>query len=135
MTVRNSPGPARSGLYSVPGGVGRLRQSIGGRWCDVDLQGVIDKPGLLAAIARACGFPATFGGNWDALADTLQDATWRGSGPFVLHLQRAGPVAEALGDAWSTLLEVLRVSAMYCKERGELFVVLVDGVCGLPPWQ
>jgi hypothetical protein len=112
-----------------------LRESIGGRWCDVDLQPVRDKAALLAALARACGFPPVFGGNWDALADALQDVSWLGSGPFVLNLRHTGPAAGALGEAWSTLLEVLQFSLIYWKDRGELFVVFVDEAAGLPSWQ
>ena len=135
MTSAKPPAPERSGVYRAPPDLGHLPQSIAGRWCDVDLQGVPDKARLLAAIARRCGFPAAFGGNWDALADVLQDPSWRASGPFVLNLQHAAGAAQALGDEWSTLLEVLRFSAMYWKKRGELFVVFVDGEDGLPSWR
>jgi Barstar (barnase inhibitor) len=135
VTSRNLPTAERSGIYRAPRELAPVRKRIGGRWCGVDLPGVRDTAALLAAIARACGFPPDFGCNWDALADALQEDSWLGSGPFVLNLRNTAPAAEALGDAWATLLEVLQFSLIYWKERGELFVVFVDGGAGLPSWQ
>lgn len=37
----------------------------------IDRAPVFDKPTLLHALYQACGFPAYFGFNWDALSDVL----------------------------------------------------------------
>jgi len=42
---------------------------------DVDLRGA-DRPAMFERFAAACGFPAWFGHNWDALLDSLSDWSW-----------------------------------------------------------
>ncbi len=42
----------------------------------IDLSGVIDKAGVLAAFAQQLRFPGWFGHNWDALDDALRDLSW-----------------------------------------------------------
>lgn len=42
----------------------------------ISLAGCRDKTDLLARIAKALAFPASFGSNWDALADCLGDLEW-----------------------------------------------------------
>lgn len=51
----------------------------------ISLAGCRGKCDLLQRIAIALAFPATFGGNWDALADSLGDLGW---------------LPEATGHAW-----------------------------------
>ena len=101
---------------------------------DVDAARARTKTELLELLAAACAFPPTFGRNWDALADALQDMSWRPAGGYVLHLQHAGTAARALGSDWPILLEVLSASAMYWREHGKAFVALVDGAAGLAQW-
>ena len=92
----------------------------------VDLGPVRDKAALLAVLARALALPSTFGHNWDALADALQDLPLGPEG-LTLDLRRARAAKTALGDEWATLLEILSDAAMYWKERGIAFEALIDG--------
>ncbi|MGZ5093131.1 MAG: barstar family protein, partial [Burkholderiales bacterium] len=82
----------------------------GGAWFAIDLASVQTKAGLLDAFARTLGFPSSFGHNWDALADALQDMSWRPANGYVLHLQNPASAEGALGEDWATLLEVLSAS-------------------------
>ena len=40
------------------------------------IQSVRSKKGLLDALARGLGLPATFGHNWDALEESLREFSW-----------------------------------------------------------
>jgi hypothetical protein len=84
---------------------------------------VIDaRDDLFDSMARALGFPAWFGRNWDALEDVLGDLSWRKADGHVLVFH-SYPASEELG----ILLDVLRSSAEYWAGRGKpFFAVLVD---------
>jgi hypothetical protein len=75
----------------------------------------------LEKMARALGFPDWFGGNWDALEDSLGDLSWRkGEGHVLLF---TGYPREAR----ELLIDVLRSSAAYWAGRGKPFyAVFVD---------
>ena len=95
-------------------------------WFDLDLKSVTDKAGLLALCRQELGFPETFGANWDALADCLQDFSWRRAPGYVLNLLHAAGFAQTAPQDFSLLLEILGGAARYWKEQGRPFVVLVD---------
>jgi hypothetical protein len=129
--------PDRSGVYRSPSQVQTVRDSVlasGGCWFDINLGPVRTKEQLLETIAAACDFPPTFGRNWDALADALQDFSWCPSDAYGLHLLHGGAAARVLHGDWPTLLEILVQSAMHWKERGKLFIAFVDDAPELPPW-
>ena len=136
---RSSPLAAeRSGLYRAPAAPDRLREKAeasGAAWLAADLTPVRTKAGLLRTIADAGGFPRTFGSNWDALSDSLQDFSWRPASGYVLHLTGAGSAAQALGPDWATFLEILGQAADYWKGREKPFVVLIDAARELPAFQ
>ena len=125
----------RSGVYRTPAEVGELRsqsRAAGLAWADVALDACPGKHAALNEIAQAIGAPAaTFGSNWDALADVLQDLSWDVSEGHVLHLRGKW---DATGDDRATLLEVLRASADYWRARRKPFFVFVDGAVELPQW-
>lgn len=127
----------RSGLYQIPPDWSSLRAHFarsGADCLDVDLAHARTKEHLLDAFARSLAFPATFGRNWDALADALQDLSWHPAKAYVLNLQHVAPVRHALAAEWPTLLEVLSATAMYWKSRGTPFIVMVDGARELAHW-
>ena len=128
--------PARSGVYRTPVHIEAVRHAPGGNdlWIDVDCSHVGSKSELLAAFASGAGLPPGFGRNWDALADSLQDMSWRAADAYVIRLVDAGRVGQALGADWATLIEVLRQTARYWKGRGTAFVAFVDDAAGLPLW-
>jgi hypothetical protein len=125
----------RSGVYRTPRDVSRLQvqaAEAGLDWSEVDLDASPGKDGGIQAIARAVGAPAaTFGTNWDALADVLQDLSWRPAAGHVLHMRGTW---QASVDDRATLLEVLRATADYWRARGRPFLVLADSAPELPLW-
>lgn len=123
---------ADNGVFRAPPDAALLRelaQAAGPSWHEIDLRRVRSKRGLLAALARALSFPETFGDNWDALADSLQDLSWLASMDTgtLLHLRGYDRfLAAAPGDA-QTLLDILTETAQFWQSRSRLFVVITEG--------
>ena len=136
MTARRSRGLtlSHSGVHRAPAAVAPTRAAAaaaGLAWHEIDLGAARDKAALLKAFADALAFPATFGGNWDAFADCLQDLSWRRERGHVVHLAHAGRYARAAPADWATALEIMGESATYWKTRGRAFIVLAAGVAEL----
>ena len=135
MTVPAELSPERAGIYRTPAEIERLRaaaEGSGAAWNEIDLAGVADKRSLLEAFARALALPATFGANWDALADSVEDLPVPAQG-YVLRLRHAS--SAKLGADWPTLVEILREAALHWSERKRAFIAFVDDASELPPWQ
>lgn len=135
--TQTPPFPAvLSGVYRTPADVGQLRSQshdAGVAWWEIDMGAHPGKRAALNAIAKSVGAPAsTFGENWDALADVLQDLSWDSAPRRVLHLRGRW---DAGADERATLVEVLRASADYWRSRARSFVVFVDDAAELPAWR
>ena len=107
--------PERSGVYRTPVDAAELRDSAlagGAAWTDLDLRAISDKLALLQYLARSLRFPAHFGANWDALADSLQDLQGIPHSGYMLRLFGAAQARRALGTDWATFLEILTETAM-----------------------
>jgi len=114
---------ARSAVYRVPGTT-EVEDAVRGTRLDltrIDLTGVQDKEALLAKLALDLGFPAWFGGNWDALEDCLADLSWRVGDGHVLLVQGSGDLPL---DDLGVLIDVLASSAEYWVGRGRPFFAL-----------
>lgn len=130
--------PERSGVYRAPDDIRWLRQradEAGFAWFAVDLAPVGEKMGFLLACAERLSFPETFGRNWDALADCLQDFSWRPAPGYVIHFQNAAVFTVASRDDWETAVEILNDAATFWKERGKTFIALVHGAQDLPAFE
>jgi hypothetical protein len=126
----SAPGTGPHGVYSRPVGADALRTTFtrdAGLWRTVDLSGVCDKTGLLRAFAQALEFPSGFGGNWDALADSLQDLSWLQWQRIALDVRGAQDIAHKAPADWRTALDILEEAATYWAERDRTFLVLVEG--------
>ena len=135
MTAHAELSPSASGVYRTPAAIERLQaatERAGAAWKALELAGVADKASLLEALARALALPDTFGANWDALADSVEDLPVEARG-YVVRLRHASPAR--LGADWAMLLDILREGALYWKTRGRAFIVFVDDAGELPPWQ
>lgn len=125
----------RNGIYRAPDNAARLRKAArraAASWIAVDLGAVRGKRALLDALARVFMFPDSFGGNWDALADCLQDLSWLPERGWVVVLGGIeGFAAEAPADH-ALLLDILAAAASYWRQHERIFIVLVDGGAGLP---
>lgn len=90
----------------------------------VDLGGA-DKPAVLARMGQALRFPDWFGGNWDALADSLGDLSWLPAPGYLLLVERADEWREADGEGFDTLLAILNEAATDWRQRNVAFWVLL----------
>lgn len=73
----------------------------------LDLTPVRDKSTLLDAIATALEFPHDFGHNWDALADSLGDLSWRPAPGYMLLLEHTDALRDTAPRDFTTLLAIL----------------------------
>ena len=90
----------------------------------VDLEGCEDKEAALARIAQALDFPAWFGGNWDALADCLDDLSWLPAPGYVLVLEHTHAWKAAEPVAFDVLLDIGNDIAARWAEHGVPFWML-----------
>jgi hypothetical protein len=120
---------SRSGVYRAPRADDVL-EALAGADVDlvrIDLDGVADKEALLARLAGVLGFPAWFGGNWDALEDCLCDLGWRTPARHVLLVEGIHGLRARSPEDFGALLDVLASSAAYWAGRERpFFAVLVD---------
>lgn len=100
-------------------------------WATVrlDLEGVRGKAELMRRCGVALRLPEWFGGNWDALADSLRDLSWlpEAAGRLVAVTSWREYAAARPGD-WGTLVEILEEAVDFWRARdgGPGFVVLLD---------
>jgi RNAse (barnase) inhibitor barstar len=121
--------PERSGVYLAPSDTSALRAAATRgtlAWMELDTGEARNKTQFLAACARDLQFPDWFGGNWDALADCLQDLSWRPAPGHVVLWRGASRLASAAPDDFATALEIFRDAASYWKMRGRVFIALLD---------
>lgn len=138
MTTRpNQPLNARnSGIYFAPQSLSMLQEAAlqaGLAWFNLDLKRVSSKRRLLAVCKQEFDFPETFGANWDALADCLQDFSWWRAPGYVINVMHAADFARGAPRDFTLLLEILDYAARYWKSKGKAFVVLIDHQPGALP--
>ncbi len=130
----------RSGVYLAPADISSLRGAADRAalaWMELDTGAARNKDGFLAACARDLRLPDWFGDNWDALADCLEDLSWRPAPGHVILWRGVSRFAAAAPNEFATALEIFRNAAKYCKQRGRLFIALLDEQphdTGLPPF-
>ncbi|MFJ2831224.1 barstar family protein [Streptomyces sp. NPDC087263] len=112
-------GSAPSGVLSWPAQLPVERaleaaRNAGWETAVLDLAGVSDKTGLMAACATALRLPDWFGANWDALADCLGDLGWWPTphGRLIL-VQDWQEYAAASAADWRVLQEIFADSAAH----------------------
>jgi len=102
----------------------------------VDLGGVEDKSGLLAALARDMTFPEWFGTNWDALADCLGDLSWQPAEGYLVLLEHCDLLHARSANDFVTALQLFQAAADEWREQGVALWCLVDmqadGIAWLP---
>jgi hypothetical protein len=115
-----------AGTYRLGCGIEELlsvAEQAGFAVFDADLAQVRGKGGFLAAVAQAIHAPGWFGNNWDALADSLGDLSWRPAPGYVLLLRNGGETL-GLGDAeHETAADIFTHTTAFWKYRGKPFWV------------
>ena len=85
--------------------------------CRMDLAGCHDKDELLRRLAVSLQLPATFGHNWDALADCLRDLHWIPAWGHVLLFAHADELRRAAEADYNILLGILDDAATFGAEH------------------
>lgn len=117
--------PAHNGVYFVDEGdldalaAGATRETLGvGR---IDLDGCRDKAMLLQRMATALPLPASFGYNWDALADCLRDPAWSPHWGLALLFGHADALRQADEAGFEILLGILDDAATFALDEDRPF--------------
>ena len=123
--------PALSGVYVVEaaGSADFLAAAMALDFAAVaiDLAGCTDKHDGLARIAAALKFPAWFGGNWDALADSLADMSWWPAAGYLLLLEHAGEWRAAEPEEFDATLEIIEEAAhAWAKQHKPFWALLPE---------
>lgn len=124
LAARHEPGVFRWHAAFPPAEVAHTVEHAGWAFAHLDAWPTDSKAEFLDRIAKALNFPDHFGGNLDALADSLSDVGQDGTG-VVLLWEGWGPFAHADEKGFAKAVGVLRERAED-KERGA-FVVLLRG--------
>lgn len=82
-----------------------------------DLAGCHDKGELLHRLVVSLRLPASFGHNWDALADCLRDLGWLPGWGHVLLFEHVDELRQAAPADYATLLGILDDAATFGNER------------------
>ena len=132
--------PAQNGVYFVGGGdLERLARTAARdelQVCRIDLHGCRDRHALLQRLALALALPASFGHNWDALADCLRDLSWLPAWGHVLLFEHADGLRHAAAADFEILLGILDDAATFASEQDKpwfAFLALPDDVSGKSP--
>lgn len=91
----------------------------------VDCHSVRDRDDALARIALALDFPDWFGGNWDALQDSLCDLSWLPGDGYLLLLDHSSGWREADPESFSTLIEILNEAGQHWAAQRQPFWALM----------
>jgi hypothetical protein len=103
----------------------QLARSLGFEAVRIDLGGCTDKAGFLDRTAAALGFPAWFGGNWDAFFDCLADLGWRPARGYLLVYENTGDLRRHAPESLDTAVAILGDAAVAWEARGKPFRALV----------
>jgi RNAse (barnase) inhibitor barstar len=105
----------------------RVGRSLGWHVARIDLEGCLDKPGLLERTAAVLGFPDWFGQNWDAFYDCLADLGWRSAPGHLLVFEHAGGLRRDAPEVCDTAVAVLDDAAAAWDRRGVPFRAFLLG--------
>lgn len=103
--------------------------------CRSDLVGCRDKHELLRRLAVSLQLPATFGHNWDALADCLRDLGWLPAWGHVLLFEHTDELRQYAPADYDILLGILDDAATFGAEHDRPWFALLalpDGAFATP---
>jgi len=121
--------PAQGGAYFVDAresaALADAAQALDFRVAHIDLKGCTDKDSVLRAFARAMEFPGWFGGNFDALADSLGDLSWLSGDGYLLLLEHSDAWRRMDDENFAILLDILNEAAVAWGDQGVPFWSLI----------
>ncbi|MGO4262967.1 barstar family protein [Lysobacter sp. TAB13] len=121
--------PAQAGAYFIDA---RDARALADAAADLDyavaradFAGCAGKDEALQRIARALRFPEWFGGNWDALNDSVNDLSWWPAPGYLLLIEHAGTWQSQYADEATILVEILNDAAQdWAKARVAFWALL-----------
>jgi RNAse (barnase) inhibitor barstar len=120
----------KGGVWFVPAADKRALQSAAKKesfnFFHIDGKSIERKEQLMNHVATALRLPQSFGQNWDALEEALNDLEGDGEG-YVLLFDHIDGMLNAHPDQFETLVEILRDAVESWKEDGTAMVVLLSG--------
>jgi RNAse (barnase) inhibitor barstar len=93
----------------------------------IDLRDCDDSETAIARIAETLRFPEWFGGNWDAMADCLNDLSWLPAAGYLLLMEHADAWREADAEGFTTWLEIADEAAERWRTQRRAFWCVVLG--------
>ena len=123
---------AKSGVYKTSriDEILAATRGSGLRVARIGLSGAKDRDAVLARVAAVLEFPKWFGGNWDALEDSLSDLSWIETCGHVLIIEGARDVPPT---ERGTLVDILAsAAASWAGRKRPFFAVFLDGESPLP---
>lgn len=113
--------PTQSGIYFVGSeDLARLAKTAAReelRVCRTDLADCRGKDDLLRRLSASLELPATFGDNWDALADGLRDLRWMPAWGYVLLFDHADDLRRSSATDFDILLGILDDAATFASDN------------------
>lgn len=95
-------------------------------WCGrIDLGECHGKQELLTRFADTLHFPASFGGNWDALTDCMRDLAWLPAPGHVLLLEHGERFRRACPEEFDILLDLLEEACDDAARTGNRLFVFI----------
>jgi len=95
------------------------------RTLPIDLHACTDKASLLRHLDDALHFPAGFGGNWDALSDSLRDLSWLDAKGYVLLIMHAETLRDADEAEFDIFMDILDEAAESWRTAGVPFFACI----------
>jgi len=117
-------------LASEPYEVERAAKTAGLAVYRIDIGHAHHKEELLQHLAHAMSFPEHFGGNWDALHDSLTHLDWIDAKGFVIVLERSKHFGAGHRHEFDAATDVLRSVTEYWKGEGKPFWAFIHGAQG-----
>ena len=96
----------------------------------IDIGHAHDKKDFLRHIAGAMRFPATFGGNWDALADSLKDLSWTQAPGWVILLEKSKHFCAGHHHEFEEAMDIMGEAADFWRGEGRPLWTLIGGPDG-----
>ena len=124
--------PQRAGVYHLSADPRELAASAaacGLAVYRIDIGHAHDKKDFLAHLARAMGFPASFGGNWDAMADSLKDLSWTDPkvAGWVVLLEKSKHFCAGHHHEFKEAMDIMAEAAEFWRGQGRPLWTLIGG--------
>ncbi len=113
-----------SGIYKINCDVDDVRSAAreaGLVLFDMDFSAVHSKSEFMAAIAQSIAAPEWFGKNWDALADALDDLSWKEAPGYVMLMVNCNASFNLLLNDHDVAKEILESTVKHWNQLGKPF--------------